>query len=53
VFGEHRFHYVDLGRAIDVQPEPSSAARIHASRQRILASPLAEAMLEPIRARRG
>jgi hypothetical protein len=53
-FGDqHRFHYVDLGRAIDVHnPELSSnGAYPTPAGSRILASQLAEAMLEPIRAR--
>jgi len=51
--GERRFHYVDLGRAIDVRnPElASNGVYPTPAGSRILASQVAEAMLEPIRAR--
>jgi hypothetical protein len=51
--GERRFHYVDLGRAIDVHDPELASNGVYPTPagSRILASQLAEAMLEPIRAR--
>ena len=51
--GERRVHYVDLGRAIDVRDPELASNGVYPTPagSRILASQLAEAMLEPIRAR--
>ena len=50
---ESRFHYVDLGNAIDLHDTAQSEDGVHPTpaSDRIIATRLAEAMYEPIRAR--
>jgi len=50
---ERRFHYVDLGRAIDLHDPEVATSGVYPppAGSRIMAAQLTEAMLEPIRAR--